>query len=151
MASVNKVILVGNLGADPEKRVTGSGNAVCNLRIATTEVWKDKAGQKQERTEWHRIVVFGQQAENCAKYLSKGRPVYIEGAIQTRKWEDQQGQTRYTTEIIAQRVQFLGSAPGRSQESRQDADTGDAFPPPPPPANDFDQSATGANDDDVPF
>lgn len=149
MASVNKVILVGNLGADPEKRYTGSGGAVCNLRIATTEVWKDKAGQKQERTEWHRIVVFGQQAENCAKYLSKGRPVYIEGAIQTRKWQDQQGQTRYTTEIIAQRVQFLGSGQGRSGESRQDTDASDAFPPP-PPASDFDQSAS-ASDDDVPF
>lgn len=146
MASVNKVILVGNLGADPEKRSTGSGNAVCNLRVATTEVWKDKSGARQEKTEWHRVVVFGVQAENCAKYLAKGRQVYIEGNIQTRKWEDQQGQTRYTTEVVAQRVQFLGGKEGgRSGETRVEDSTADAFPP---PSNDFDQ---GANDDDIPF
>ena len=147
MASVNKVILVGNLGADPEKRYTGSGAAVCNLRVATTDVWKDKSGAKQEKTEWHRIVIFGVQAENCAKYLSKGRPVYIEGSIQTRKWEDQQGQTRYTTEVIAQRVQFLGSGSGRGSEAQSGDTSPEAFPP---PANDFDQ-APGAGDDDIPF
>lgn len=112
MASVNKIILVGNLGADPEKRYMGNGGAVCNLRLATTDRWTDKQGAKQERTEWHRVVVYGPQAENCEKYLAKGRQVYIEGSIRTRQWQDQQGQTRYTTEVIAQRVQFLGGVPG---------------------------------------
>ncbi|OGQ48430.1 MAG: single-stranded DNA-binding protein [Deltaproteobacteria bacterium RIFCSPLOWO2_02_FULL_46_8] len=149
MASVNKVILIGNLGADPEKRLTGSGLAVCNLRIATNEVWKDKQGNKQERTEWHRIVVYGAQAENCEKYLSKGRPVYIEGSIRTRQWEDQQGQTKYITEIIAQRVQFLGS-PGGSvgrSESRTTSE-GDSFPPSP---EDNGSQASGTGEDDIPF
>lgn len=112
MASVNKIILIGNLGADPEKRYMGNGGAVCNLRLATTDRWTDKQGAKQERTEWHRVVVYGPQAENCEKYLAKGRQVYIEGSIRTRQWQDQQGQTRYTTEVIAQRVQFLGGSPG---------------------------------------
>ena len=109
MASVNKVILIGNLGSDPEKRVTPGGQVVTNFNIATTERWNDKSGQKQERTEWHRIVVWGPQAENCATYLSKGRPVYIEGSLRTRQWDDKDGNKRYTTEVVAQRVQFLGS------------------------------------------
>jgi single-strand DNA-binding protein len=105
--SVNKAIIVGNLGADPEVRYTKSGTALANMRIATNERWKDKSGQQQERTEWHRVTVFGNQAENCGKYLAKGRQVYVEGRIQTKKWEDNDGNTRYTTEIVAQSVQFL--------------------------------------------
>src|SRR3989338_6645393 len=110
MASINKVILIGNLGQDPEVRYTAGGQAVATLNIATNERWLDKkTNQWQDRTEWHRVIVWGKQAENCKEYLSKGRPVYIEGRLQTRKWEDKQGQTKYTTEIVAQTVQFLGS------------------------------------------
>lgn len=143
MASVNKVILVGNLGADPEKRYMGSGQPVCNLRMATTDRWTDKQGNKQEKTEWHRVVVYGPQAENCEKYLSKGRQVYVEGSIRTRQWQDQQGVTKYTTEVIAQRVQFLGSAPG----NRQPVTEGESFPEPPPAETPAGQPA----EDDVPF
>lgn len=141
MASVNKVILVGNLGADPEKRVTGTGQVVTNFNIATTDRWNDKSGQRQERTEWHRIVVWGQQAENCAQYLSKGRPVYIEGSLRTRQWDDKDGNKRYTTEVVAQRVQFLGS-PGGSKGDNQTFDNGAASTTP------FD---AGSGPDDVPF
>lgn len=110
MAGVNKAILIGNLGRDPEIRYTQSGTAVANFTIATSESWNDKeTGQRQDRTEWHRIVVFGKQGENCGKYLSKGSQVFIEGRIQTRKWEDRDGNARYTTEIVAQTVQFLGT------------------------------------------
>ena len=115
MASVNRVILIGNLGADPEKRVTGSGQTVATFNIATTDRWTDKSGQRQEKTEWHRIVVWGPQAENCSQYLSKGRQVYIEGRLQTRQWEDKEGNKRYTTEVVAQRVQFLGSPNGEKR------------------------------------
>jgi single-strand DNA-binding protein len=108
MGSVNKVILVGNLGADPELKYTPSNRPVCNLSVATNEVWKDKAGQKQERVEWHRVNVWGDQAEHCSKYLTKGRMVYIEGRIQTRSWDDKEGKKRYTTEVVADRVVFLG-------------------------------------------
>ena len=108
MGSVNKVILVGNLGADPELKYTPSNRPVCNLSVATNEVWKDKAGQKQERVEWHRVNVWGDQAEHCSKYLAKGRMVYIEGRIQTRSWDDKEGKKRYTTEVVADRVVFLG-------------------------------------------
>lgn len=109
MGSVNKVILVGNLGADPELKYTPSNNrAVCNLSVATNEVWKDKSGQKQERTEWHRVNVWGEQAEHCQKFLSKGRSVYIEGRLQTRSWDDKEGKKRYSTEIVAEKVVFLG-------------------------------------------
>jgi len=118
MASVNKVILIGNLGADPELRYTNTGTAVANFRIATNEVWTDKNGERQERTEWHQIVVWGKQGENCGKYLKKGRPVFVEGRLQTRSWEDQSGNKRYTTEVVAQAVQFLG---GRSEGSGDDA------------------------------
>jgi single-strand DNA-binding protein len=106
--SVNKVILVGRLGQNPEVRYTPSGAAVANFSIATSESWVDKSGQKQERTEWHRIVVWGKTAENCNQYLSKGRQIYVEGRLQTRQWQDKDGQTKYTTEIQAQTVQFLG-------------------------------------------
>src|SRR5580698_3082034 len=105
---VNKVILVGNLGADPDMRFTPSGQGVCELRVATSESWNDKNGQRQERTEWHRIVVWGKRAEVCAKYLAKGRQVVVEGRIQTRTYDDKDGGKRYITEIIAADVQFLG-------------------------------------------
>src|SRR3990167_3226163 len=107
MASLNKVILIGNLGQDPEKKVTGSGQTVVHFSVATSERWNDKSGQKQERTEWHRIVVYGPQAESCAQYLSKGRPVFIEGEVRYRQFEGKDGNKRYITEINAQRVQFL--------------------------------------------
>jgi len=111
MGSVNKVILVGNLGADPELKYTPSSRALCNLRIATTEVYKDKGGQRQEKTEWHRVTVWGDQAENCSKYLAKGRSVYIEGRLQTRSY-DKEGQKHYATDVVADRVVFLGSGAG---------------------------------------
>jgi len=110
MASVNKVILVGNLGRDPELRYTQSGQAVANFTLATTERFSNRDGDRQERTEWHRIVAWGRTAELCAQYLSKGRSVYIEGRLQTREWEDKEGQKRRTTEITAQTVQFLGGS-----------------------------------------
>ena len=112
MASVNKVILVGNLGRDPETRYTTGGDAVTNIRVATTDTWKDKNGEKQERTEWHTVVFFGRQAEVAGEYLKKGKQVYIEGRLQTRKWQDKEGQDRYTTEIVADRMQMLGSREG---------------------------------------
>ena len=114
MASVNKVILVGNLGKDPEVRFTPSGRAVAKFSIATTESWMDQESGRQERTEWHNIVVWGKQAESCGQYLAKGRQVFIEGAIRSRSYDDKEGNKRYITEIIAQRVQFLGSGGGGS-------------------------------------
>lgn len=109
MASVNKVILVGNLGRDPEVRYMPNGDAVCNFSIATTDSWKDKNGEKQERTEWHNIVMYRRLAEIAGEYLKKGAPVYLEGKLQTRKWQDKDGNDRYTTEIIADQMQMLGS------------------------------------------
>lgn len=114
--SLNKVILIGRLGRDPELRYTQSGVPVANMSLATDESFVDRDGQRQERTEWHRVVVWNKQAETVAKFLSKGRLVYVEGSLQTRKWQDQQGQERYTTEIKAQRVLFLDSA-GQVQEN----------------------------------
>ena len=111
MGSVNKVILIGNLGADPELKYTPSNRPLCNLRIATTEVFKDKSGQRQEKTEWHRVTVWGDQAENCNKYLAKGRSVYVEGRLQTRSY-DKDGQKHYATDVVADRVVFLGSGGG---------------------------------------
>lgn len=128
MASVNKVIILGNLGKDPELRKAGS-QAVCNFSVATSDRWTDKnSGQPQERTEWHRIVVWGKQAENCAKYLQKGRSVYIEGRLQTREYPDPKDATqkRYSTEIVASAVQFIGS--GRNADEGSDRQT-DAPPP----------------------
>jgi single-strand DNA-binding protein len=112
MASVNKVILIGNLGRDPETRYTTGGDAVTNLRIATTDTWKDKAGEKQEKTEWHTVVLFGRQAEIAGEYLKKGRPVYIEGRLQTRKWTDKEGVEKYSTEVVGDRMQLLGGREG---------------------------------------
>ncbi len=119
MASVNKVILVGNLGRDPEVRYMPNGEAVCNFSIATTENWKDKSGVKQEKTEWHNIVMYRKLAEIAGEYLKKGRPVYVEGRLQTRKWE-KDGVTRYTTEIIADNMQMLGSKDGGSSNASYD-------------------------------
>lgn len=108
MGSVNKVILLGNLGRDPEVRFTNAGQAVANFSLATSESWKDKEGQRQEKTEWHRIVVWGKLAELCGQHLKKGRQVYLEGQLQTREWEDKDGSKRQTTEIVARDVTFLG-------------------------------------------
>ncbi|MEQ1503116.1 MAG: single-stranded DNA-binding protein, partial [Myxococcota bacterium] len=110
--SVNKVILVGNLGGDPETRTTGGGTVVATLRLATTDRRKDESGQWADATEWHRVVCFGKVAENVARFLKKGRQIYIEGKIRTRKWQDKDGQDRYTTEVIADTVQFLGGRDG---------------------------------------
>jgi single-strand DNA-binding protein len=115
MASVNKVIIVGNLGRDPEVRYTPNGDSITNVTIATTDTWKDKAtGEKKEATEWHRVVFFGKLAEIAGQYLKKGRQVYVEGALRTRKWTDKEGQERYTTEIVANEMKMLGSREGMS-------------------------------------
>ena len=144
---INKVILVGNLGADPETKYGPSGDAITNLRIATSESWTDKnTGQKQERTEWHRVVVFKKLAEICAEYLRKGSQVYIEGSLRTRKWQDKEGRDQYTTEIVASEMQMLGGkgggdAPARErQEERKPAAAA-------PAAGGFDDGG----DDDIPF
>ncbi|MBT6431665.1 MAG: single-stranded DNA-binding protein [Deltaproteobacteria bacterium] len=107
--TVNKVILVGNLGKDPEVRYTASGNAVAQFSLATSSNWKDKTGQRQDKTEWHQIVVWGKQAEFCGEYLAKGRQIYLEGRIEYRTWNDKEGNKRYTTEIIANEIRFVGS------------------------------------------
>ena len=124
MASVNKVILVGNLGRDPELRYIPSGQAVANFTLATNDRWRDKEGNNQERTEWHRIVVWGKSAENCAQYLQKGRSVYIEGKLQTQEWEDKEGNKRKTTEVVAQTVQFLGGRGGAEPGAGPTGDSG---------------------------
>lgn len=145
MASVNKVILIGNLGRDPELRQTGSGTSVCEFSIATNERWRDSSGENQERTEWHRIIVWGRQGENAARYLSKGRAVYIEGRIQYRDWEDKEGNKRTTTEIVAQTVQFLSGDGSRSSGGGQSE--------PPPPSDDYAPSSEPSQfeDDEIPF
>jgi len=114
--SVNKVILIGRLGQDPELKYTPSGQAVCNFTLATSENWSDKNGQKQERTEWHRIVVWGKLGELCNQYLQKGRQAFVEGRLQTRSWDGKDGQKRYTTETVAMTVQFLGAPQARSED-----------------------------------
>lgn len=139
--SLNKAMIIGRLGQDPELRYTQSGAATGNFNLATSESWTDKNGNRQEKTEWHRIIVFGKQAENCAKYLKKGRQAYVEGRLQTREWEDRNGNKRTTTEIVAQTVQFLDS--GSTGDSGRDSGSSSA----PPPAN-YNQSF---NDDDIPF
>ncbi len=162
MASVNKVILVGNLGRDPEVRFMPNGEAVCNFSIATTDSWKDKNGQKQERTEWHNIVMYRKLAEIAGEYLKKGRSVYVEGRLQTRKWQTKEGQDRYTTEIIADQMQMLGGRsdggntyevmddPGYDEAPRQSAPSPAAARPAPAA-----KPAGGSNfddfDDDIPF
>ncbi|MBK6803835.1 MAG: single-stranded DNA-binding protein [Betaproteobacteria bacterium] len=130
MASVNKVILLGNLGRDPETRYTTGGDAVTNLNIATSEQWKDKSGEKQERTEWHRVVLFGRQAEIAGEYLKKGRSVYIEGRLQTRKYTDKDGVEKYSTEIVADRMQLIGGArEGGGGDDEMPGGGGGARPP----------------------
>lgn len=147
---MNKVILRGNLGADPELRYTGAGTPVANFRLATNEQWTDREGRKQKKTEWHRVVVWAGLAENCAKYLSKGRSVLIEGKIQTRQWEDDKGNKRSTTEIVALNVEFLGSAPkgGRDNEEGQ-AGGDDGHSTDPEPSSEAQELLN--TDDDVPF
>ncbi len=142
MAAVNKAIILGNLGRDPEVRYTTDGNAVTTFSVATTETRKDRDGNSQEYTEWHRIVVFGRLAEVCGEYLAKGRSVYVEGSIRTRSWDDKEGNKRYTTEIVGRTVQFLSP---RGESGRQ---SGGA-----PPAEDDYSYEEGADmtNDDVPF
>jgi single-strand DNA-binding protein len=156
MRSVNKVILIGNLGSDPELRRTQSGQAVATFRLATNESWADRDGNRQERTEWHRIVAWARLAEIVDQYMKKGRQVFVEGRIQTRQWQDQQGQTRYTTEIVAQNIMMLGSrgdadadagagrgaaAAARTTEPVQEA----------PPYDDEPAPIGGEEDSDLPF
>ena len=136
---VNKVILVGNLGRDPEMKYTAGGTALCKFSLATTEVFSDKEGKQQERTEWHNVVAWGKLAEICGQYLSKGRQVYVEGGLRTRSWDDQNGNKRYTTEINAREVQFLGGGPAASGGGGTGAGGEDLGGPPP------------AADEDIPF
>ena len=149
MASVNKVILIGNLGRDPELRYTQNGQPVANFSLATSENWTDKtSGEKVEKTEWHRVVVWGRTAEHCSQYLSKGRSVYIEGRLQTRDWEDKEGQKRSTTEVNAQTVQFLGGPRGQNQPDAGSPQTGS---PSQPSSTGGDSAGPPAAGDDVPF
>ena len=124
MASVNKVIIIGNLGRDPETRYMPDGGAITNVSVATTEVWKDKNGEKQEKTEWHRVAFFGKLAEIAGEYLKKGSQVYVEGRLQTRKWQDKDGQDKYMTEIVANQMQMLGSRQGMGGGDRGGSDRG---------------------------
>jgi single-strand DNA-binding protein len=143
MRGVNKVILIGNLGRDPEIRYTRDGTAVANLNLATTETWNDANGQRQERTEWHRVVAWGKLAEIAKEYLGKGRQVYIEGRLQTRSWDDKDGNKRYTTEVRADQMVMLGGrgSDGPSRDSGQPSDTG----------GEFARQPFEATEDDVPF
>ncbi len=151
MASVNKAILIGNLGRDPEVRYMPDGQAVANVSLATTETWKDKSGEKQEQTEWHRVAFFGKLAEIAGEYLKKGSPIYVEGRIRTRKWQDKEGQERYTTEIVADRMQMLGSRSGMGGGAA--AESGSERSAPAPAAGQG--KATGSKfddfEDDIPF
>lgn len=151
---VNKVILVGNLGKDPEVRYSPDGKAVTNVTMATSETWKDKTtGEKQERTEWHRVVFFSRLAEIAGEYLKKGAQIYVEGRLQTRKWQDKEGKDRYTTEIVANEMQMLGSREGRGTAPDFDADDaaprGQADNKTARPA--AAAAGTGDFDDDIPF
>ncbi len=153
---VNKAILIGNLGADPEVRFTPGGQAVANFRIATSESWNDKNGQKQERVEWHRIVVWGKVAELCGEYLKKGRQCYVEGRLQTREWNDKEGKKNFTTEVVANNVTFLGSRDGAGASSGGSRRGPEDFGPPPPGMDDGGGGGggappSGADDGDIPF
>ena len=149
MASVNRVTLIGNLGADPETRYMPNGDAVANIRLATTESWKDKAsGEKKEITEWHRVVFYRKLAEIAGQYLKKGSPVYIEGRIRTRKWQDKEGQERYTTEIEANEMQMLG---GKSDRSESNAPSQPADKPQQRNAQGAPKASISDMDDDIPF
>ncbi|PTQ82251.1 single-strand binding protein [Nitrosospira multiformis] len=152
MASVNKVILIGNLGKDPETRYMPNGDAVTNITVATTETWKDKNGEKQEKTEWHRVTFYRKLAEIAGEYLKKGRPVYVEGRLETRKWTDKSGVERYTTDIIANDMKMLGSKPGGVSYEAPDRDEG-GFAPSTSSSKAPARSSTGFDDmdDDIPF
>ena len=143
--SVNMAILVGNLGKDPEVRFTQSGRAVANFSIATSEQWTGQDGNRQERTEWHNIVVWGKQAESCGQYLSKGRQVFVQGSIRTRSYDDKEGNKRYITEVVAQRVQFLGGGSGGGGRPASPSQEEEGFGE---PASGF---QTPPIDDDIPF
>lgn len=143
MASVNKVILIGNLGADPELRYTTGGTPVAEMRLATNRKYKNRDGQMTEEVEWHRVVVWGKQGENVKEYLAKGRSVYVEGRLRTRKWEDRDGKPRYTTEVVADLVQFLGGRGGGGG--------GEYGEPPPPDDADAPAAPSDMGDDDIPF
>jgi single-strand DNA-binding protein len=145
MGSVNKVILVGNLGRDAELRYTPGGAAVATLNMATTEVWNDKAGQRQEKTEWHRVVLWGKSAETLTEYLTKGKQIYVEGRLQTRQWDDKDGNKRYTTEIRGDRVVLLGGGGGGRGRSMDAGDSTGGHAPAPETA------AEPLTDDDIPF
>ena len=150
MGSVNKVILVGNLGRDAELRYTPGGAAVATINMATTEVWNDKSGQRQEKTEWHRVVLWGKTAESLNEYLTKGKQIYVEGRLQTRQWDDKDGNKRYTTEIRGDRIVLLGGGGGRgggggsrSESAGGGADFGGPAPAP--------EGSAPLTDDDIPF
>lgn len=134
MASLNKVMLIGRLGKDPELRTTQGGSSVCNMTLATDESYTDRDGNRQQATEWHKVTAFAKQADNCAKFLHKGSLIYVEGSLRTRKWQDQSGQDRYTTEIKADRIQFLDSKPngngngGQQRQQQSTADDSDTCP-----------------------
>ncbi len=169
MASVNKVILIGNLGRDPEVRYAPSGSAICNVTIATSRQWKNKdSGERQEETEWHRVVFYDRLAEIAGEYLKKGRPVYVEGRLKTRKWTDKDGVEKYTTEIVAEQMQLLGGREGGGGgggygdeagmgggmgEGRDSRPARSAPPPRPPAQKPAAKSSTGFDDmdDDIPF
>ncbi len=169
MASINKVILIGNLGRDPEVRYTPNGAAVCNVSVATTRNWKDKnSGDKVEETEWHRVVFYDRLAEIAGEYLKKGRPVYVEGRLKTRKWQDKDGKDNYTTEIVAEQMQLLGGREGGGggyggnqggpEDYSQEAPSAPSRPaarpaPAPAPRPAPTKSSTGFDDmdDDIPF
>lgn len=153
---LNKVLLMGNLGRDPEVRFTTGGTSVANFSIATNESWKDKNGQLQEKTEWHRIVVWGKLAELCGEYLKKGRQAFIEGRLQTREWTDKEGKKNYSTEIVANNVQFIGGrpegagAPAGAPAAANGASASRENYGPPPPGDDL-APPPGAGGDDIPF
>jgi len=153
MASLNKAILIGNLGADPETRFMTSGDAVCNIRLATTDTWRDKAsGEQRESTEWHRVVFYRRLAEVAGEYLKKGSQVYIEGRIKTRKWQDKDGQDRYTTEIEATEMKMLGRKEGGGEKQGQQQYEGDPFAPAEEQKHRRAPATSVANlDDDIPF
>jgi single-strand DNA-binding protein len=148
--SVNKVILLGRLGKDPELKSTPGGTSVCNFSVATSESWTDKSGQKKEKTEWHRIVVWGKLGELCGQYLSKGRQCFIEGRLQTRDWEDKEGKKQYTTEILATSVQFIGGNADAGAARGHSVDN--SYSQAPAPAQEY-QIANDAHfaSDDIPF
>jgi len=153
MPSVNKVILLGNLGRDPELRFLPNGDAVCNFSIATTDSWKDKAGEKQEKTEWHNIVMYRKLAEIAGEYLKKGRPVYLEGRLQTRKWQTKDGQDRYTTEIVADNMQMLGGRDAGTQSTSKNEFNQEPKKNDSPSKTDDSSSASSFDEfeDDIPF